>query len=72
MPDFERWKPRLAADLIRHNLIARDARLDVDHRLARLNAGQIGSAAAAMIAGAIQQGAAAVVRQIAEQSDVAP
>ena len=68
--EFERREARLLADLIGDDLIERDAGLDIDQGFARLNAGEIRAAAAAVIAGAIEQRAAGVVGQIAEEQDV--
>ncbi len=50
---FEGWKPGLLSDLACHDLVERDAGLDVDQGFARLDAGQIGRTAASMIAGAV-------------------
>ena len=59
--ELERREARLVADLVGDDLIAGDARLDVDGGLADLDAGQIRPGAAAVIAGAVEQRAAAVV-----------
>ena len=65
--DFERREARLVADLVGDELVAGNAGLDVDDRLLDLNAGEVGAAAAAVIARAIEQRAPVVVRQVAEQ-----
>ena len=65
--EFERRETRLLADLVRDDLIARDAGLDVDQRLLDLYAGEIRSAAAAVIARAVEQRAPGVVGQVADQ-----
>ena len=67
---FERREARLLADLIGHDLIEGNAVLDLDQRLLHLNAGEIRSAAAAVIARAIEQRPARVVRQVAELQHV--
>jgi hypothetical protein len=67
---LERREAGLLAHLVGHDLVEGDAGLDIDDGLARLHAGEIRGAAAAVIARAIEQGAAGVVRQVAEQRDV--
>jgi hypothetical protein len=57
-------------DLAGDDLIAGDARLDVDGGLLHLHAGQVRSRAPAMIARPIQQRAAAVVRQVSDLDHV--
>ena len=56
-----------SADLVGHDLVAGYAGLDVDDRLLDLDAGQIRAAATAVIAGAVEQRAARVVGQVAQQ-----
>ena len=58
------------ADLIRHKLVAGNARFDIGGRFLDLNSGQIGAAAAPMITWAVKQRPPRVVRQIAEQDDI--
>ena len=65
--EFERREARLAADVVGDDLIERNAGLDIDQRLARLHAGEVRAAAAAVIARAVEQRAARIVRQIPEQ-----
>ena len=69
-PHFERREARLAADLIRHQLVARHAGPDVADGLLDLDAGEVRTAAAPVVAGAVEQGPAGVVREIPEQQDV--
>ncbi len=69
--ELERGEARLVADLVGDDLVAGDARLDVDGGLPDLDAGEIRPGAAAVIAGAIEQRAAAVVGQVADLDHVA-
>ena len=68
--ELERREARIVADLVGDDLVARDAAMDVGHRLLGLDSGQIRSAAAAVVAGAVEQGASIVVREVAEDGDV--
>ncbi len=67
MPSSSDGKRVLLPIWLGHNLVEGDAGLDIDHGLARLNAGEIGAAATAVIARAIQQRAAGIVGEVAEQ-----
>jgi hypothetical protein len=81
--DFERGEARLAADLIGDDLVGRDTGFDgrygmsvavavggIFRDLFGLHAGEITACGARMVAAAIEQGAAAVVGQIAQQEHV--
>ena len=68
--EFKRREAGLFADFVRDQLIEGNAGLNIHERLLHLHAGEVGPGAAAVIAGAIEQGAAGVVRQVAELEDV--
>src|SRR5205823_4827704 len=68
--ELERREPRLRADLVRDDLVAGNARLDVDGRLLDLDAREIRPRAPAVIARPVEQRAAAVVRQVADLNHV--
>ena len=60
----------MRSDLVGNDLVAGDAGLDIDGGFLDLNAGEVGAAAAPMVAGAVEKGAAAVVGQIAQMQHV--
>ena len=63
---------RLGTHFVGNNLVTGNTCLDVDGGFARVNASEIGTATAAMVAGAIKQCASVVLRQVAEQCDIFP
>ena len=68
--EFERREARLPAHVVGHDLVERNAGLDIDQALLDLHAGQVEAAAAAVIARAIEQRAPGIVGQVAEHEDV--
>jgi hypothetical protein len=65
-PQFERREARRLAHLVGHDLVERDAGLDIDYRFARLHAGQVRGAAPAVISGPVEQSAPGIVGQVSE------
>ena len=69
--ELERGEAGFVTDLVGDDLVAGDAGLDVDRGLLDLDAGEVRSGTAAVIAGAVEQRAPAVVGQVADLDHVA-
>ena len=66
-PELERGEPRLRADVLRGDLVDRDAVLDVGAgRLLRVDAGEVAGRRARVVAGAVAERVGVLVREAAQ------